>query len=265
MTHGVLTRMTHVAVSVVAVAALAACSADNDGAGDTASQTAGDAAAATSAAPGAEGAAAAAEPDLTGLPEVVATVNGEDISKDDFVSAYEPQFEQSAAQAQQAGSEVDQADLKQQTLDFMINNLLLRQAANDEGIEISDSEVDADIEELAASNGAASAKDFLATLEEQGFTEDEVRDEVENQLKIEKYLTEAADVEQPSGAEIRDLYDQLSARQESSAEDPAAATIPAFDEVESQLEQQLLQEAQSEAVDGILSDLRAEADITSNL
>ena len=173
----------------------------------------------------------AAEADLSDLPEVVATVNGEDISKDDFVSAYEPQFEQASAQAQQAGSEVDQADLRQQTLDFMVNNLLLRQAANDEGIEISDSEVDADIEELAASNGAASVKDFFAALEEQDFTEDEVRAEVENQLKIEKYLTEAADIDQPSGAEIRDLYDQLSAQQqESSGEDPAAATIPAFED-----------------------------------
>ncbi len=263
MTHGVLTRMAHVAVSVVAVAALAACSADNDDAADAASQTAGDAAAATSDAPGADG--AAAEADLSGLPEVVATVDGEDISQEDFVSAYEPQFQTASAQAQQAGSEVDQEELKQQTLDYMVNNLLLRQAADDEGIQISDREVDADIEELAASNGAASAKDFFTALEEQGFTEDEVRAEVENQLKIEKYLAEAADIEQPSGAEIRDLYDQLSEQQESAGEDAAAATIPAFDEVESELEQQLLQEAQSEAVDGLLSDLRTDADITSNL
>lgn len=260
--------MAQATVTVVAVAALTACSGSSDDAADSSSQTAGDAAAATSAAPGADGLGDAAQADVADLPDVVATVNGEDIDQEAFVSAYQPQFDQAAAQAQQAGSDVDQTELKQQTLDFLINNLLLRQAADEAGVEISAKEVDADIEELATSNGAGSVKDFLTALEEQGFTEKEVRSEVENQLKIEKYLTDTSDVEQPSGDDIRALYDELSSQQEATGEDgadPAAATIPPFDEVQAELEQQLLSEAQSAAVDGILSDLRDEADITSNL
>ncbi len=265
MTHRFRRRVARVAVTVVAVAALAACSGSSDEEADTASQTAGDAAAATSAGPGAGDTPQA---DLAGLPDVVATVNGEDIDQEEFVSAYQPQFDQAAAQAQQAGSDVEQGELKQQTLDFMVNNLLLRQAADEAGVEIAAAEVDADIAELATSNGAASTADFFTALEEQGFSEDEVRAEVENQLKIEKYLTDTSDVEQPSGDDIRALYDELSAQQEASGEDStdaAAPTIPPFDEVQAELEQQLLSEAQSEAVDGILSDLRGDADITSNL
>ena len=260
--------MAQAAVTVVAVAALAACNGGSDEAADTASQTAGDDAAVTSAAPGADGLGDLAQADLADLPEVVATVNGEDIDQEAFISAYEPQFDQAAAQAQQAGSDVDQTELKQQTLDFMINNLLLRQAADEAGVEVSATEVDADIEELAASNGAASVKDFLTTLDAQGFTEDEVRTEVAKQLTIEKYLTDTADVEQPSGDDIRALYDELSGQQEDSGEDStdaAAPTLPPFDEVQAELEQQLLSEAQSEAVDGIISDLRDDAEITSNL
>ncbi|MGB3829064.1 MAG: SurA N-terminal domain-containing protein [Ornithinimicrobium sp.] len=273
MSHFTFTRLTTTALVVVVSAALTACSGDSSTADDAsqtstgvddASQTSiGDSAAATSAGPNAGG--DLPEPDVADLPDVLATVNGEEIAQDEFITAYEPQFAQAAVQAQQAGTEVDQAQLKQQTLDYMVNNVLLLQAADEAGIEISTREIDADIEELAASNGAGSAKDFFAALEEEGFTEEEVRTEVGKQLKIEKFLADNADTTQPSEQEIRDLYDELSAQQESAGEDAASATIPPFDQVQAQLEEQLLQEAQSAAVDDLLTDLRATADITTNL
>ena len=46
-------------------------------------------------------AASATEPDLSDVPDVVAEVNGEEITKDDFSGPYESQFQQQAMQSQQ--------------------------------------------------------------------------------------------------------------------------------------------------------------------
>lgn len=265
MTRISLNRLSSAAVAVVAVTALAACGADSESSQDDASQTSvGDAAAATSQAPPGGEAGAMPEADVEDVPEVVAEVNGEEIMREDFVEAYEQQFQQAALQSQQSGSEVDQDDLKTQLAESLVSNLLLVQAADDAGITVEDSDVDANIEELATSQGAASTEEFLSALEDQGFTQDRVRDEVEQQLKVERYVAEEGGVSEPSDDELRALYDELSSQQ-AGGEDAAAASIPPFDDVKPQLEQQLQQESESEAVDGLLEDLRADADITINL
>src|SRR5699024_9190011 len=43
------------------------------------------------------------EPDLDDVPDVVAEVNGEEVSKDEFAEVYEQQFQQQAMQAQMSG------------------------------------------------------------------------------------------------------------------------------------------------------------------
>src|SRR5918994_1689378 len=61
-------------------------------------------AAASSASPsdGAD-ASAGAEPDLEGIPDVVAEVNGEEVTKEEFTPIYEAAFQQAAMQAQMSG------------------------------------------------------------------------------------------------------------------------------------------------------------------
>ncbi len=264
MTHRSLTRFVSAAAAVALATVLAACGADSDSTADDDSQSAGgDASAATSEAP--PGEAAAPEADLEGLPEVVAEVDGEEISREDFVQAYEAQFQQATQQAGQTGTEVDQDALKQETVENLVNNLLLVQAADAADISPSEEEVEATLGELASSNGAASAQEFLTALEGQGFTEAEVREEIGNQLKIEQYITEEADIEAPSEDEVRDLYDSIAGQEGPEGADAAGQTLPPFEQVQPQLQQQLEQEAQSDAVQAVLEDLRENADITNNL
>lgn len=264
MTHRSITRFASAAVAVAAVTVLTACGADSDSSGEDDSQTtSNDASAATSEAP--PGDAAQPEADLEGIPDVVAEVDGEEIPRDDFVEAYEAAFQQAILQSQQTGAEVDQDELRQQTADNLVSNLLLTQAADAADISPTEEEVDSTIEELATSNGAGSAQEFLTSLEDQGFTESEVREEIEKQLQIEQYITEEGDVEPPSEDEVRDLYDELAGQDGPEGADAAGATVPPFEQVEPQLEEQLEQEAQSEAVQTLLEDLRTGADITINL
>jgi hypothetical protein len=47
-------------------------------------------------------------PDLEGIPDVVAEVNGEEVTKEEFVPIYEAQFQQAASQAQMTGQAPDE-------------------------------------------------------------------------------------------------------------------------------------------------------------
>lgn len=256
--------------ATVALSGLAACGG-SDSSGDDAAQTqTSDAAAKTSAGPVEPGAAGLPKPDVADVPKVVADVNGEEITRDDFVDAYQSQFQQQAAQSQATGQEVDQDQLKQQTADGMVSNVLLIQAANKAKIDPSAKEVDSTLEELATGNGVATIEEFLKVLEDQGFTEKQARTAVSDQLKVDEFITQEAGIKEPTEQELRALYDSLAQQQagggaESGAESGGGPALPAFDEVKPQLTQQLTQEKESEAVDGILEKLRADADITVNL
>src|SRR5699024_1110690 len=57
------------------------------------------------------------EPDLDDIPDVVATVDGEDVTKDDFEMVYTQQFQLQAMYAQMSGEEIDEDELKDQVLD----------------------------------------------------------------------------------------------------------------------------------------------------
>ena len=74
------------------------------------------------------------EPDLEGIPDVVAEVNGEEVTKDEFVVLYEAQFQQATMQAQAGGEEPDEDALKEQTADNLVDTELLVQEAGDRGL-----------------------------------------------------------------------------------------------------------------------------------
>src|SRR5699024_890920 len=81
------------------------------------------------------------EADLGGIPDTVAEINGEKITKEDFSLHFEQQFQQMAMQAQMTGEEVDQDLIKEQVAESMINQTLLTQEAEKRFGEVSDEDV----------------------------------------------------------------------------------------------------------------------------
>lgn len=248
------------AVGLLTVAACGGSESADDTAGQTGNGS--DSAAATSEAPGAADPAAMPEADVADVPDVVAEVNGVEISGEDFVAAYEGQFQQAAMQAQASGQEVDQDQLKTQTVDGLVANELLVQAADEREITSSAEEVDSTLEELATGNGLASTEELMTLLEEQGTTEDDVRSQVETQVKVDKLIEQEAPVEEPTDAELQELYDSLAGDQ---GGDPAQGGLPPLEEVRPQLVEQLREQEQSAVITALVDDLRAEADVTVNL
>lgn len=248
---------------------LAGCSTDGTTGDDASTSTAPDDAAATSTAAPDE--AAMPTVDLSDIPDPVATVNGEDITKDDFADYYESQYASATTQAQMTGTEVDEEQLQSDTLDLVVDATLLTQAAAEGGFEATDEEVEAFLEELATGNGLPSVEEFLALLEEQGMDEETAREEVATQLAIEAYIEAEADVQEPTDEDARAYYDEVVEQQEEAAGEDGAATtapgsqIPAFEDVEEQIAGQLLQEAQTEATEELVAQLREDAEIESYL
>lgn len=205
----------------------------------------------------------APKPDLKGIPEVVAEVNGEKIAKAEFVEAYKGQFQQLAMQSQTSGQELDQDQLKKQTVDSMIGTELLVQEADKRDLTASEKDVNNTLNELAQQNGLKSADEFMAAMQKQGMNEKEVRSELETQVKVDQLVAAEAGDTRPTEKEIKQLYAQLTAQQEQSG--GQGSEVPPLKKVRPQLEEQVKSQKESEAAQALVRDFRKDADVTVNL
>jgi len=206
------------------------------------------------------------EPDLEGIPDVVAEVNGKKIDKEEFEAAYESQFQQMMMQAQMTGEEINQDELKASTAENLVGNELLTQEAENRKITASKEQVDDTLQEMAEANGMESGEEFIAALAEQGMAEDEVMDQLETQVEIEQLIAEEAGDTEPTEAELQELYEQSAAQQEQAAgEGGEAGEMPAFEEVEDQLKEQVKAQKEGEAMQALVDSLRDKGDVTVHL
>ncbi len=232
------------------------------GAGACGGDDSGDSGGAKSGSASASSSPEAAKADLSGVPDVVASVNGEKISKGEFGQMYESQFQQASTQAQQSGSPVDQDQLKKQVAETMVGTLLLTQEAERRGFTTSADEVETALADLAKQNGLKSADQFLAALKKQGMDADEVRTEVGEQKEIEQLLAKEGGDAKPTDAELHKIYDQAKKQQQASGQ---KGGLPAFDKVRSQLVEQAKSEKQNEVAQKLVTSLRSKGKVTINL
>ena len=270
-------RRTLAALTLTAALGLtAACSGGQDDPSQ-ASDGGGQAAPAASdgggqAAPGAsDGGGAAGDPqaqqpqeaDVSDVPEVVATVNGTEITKDDFVQTYQSQYQQMAMQQQAGGQASDEEQLKTQVAEQLVNNELLRQGAEDAGIKATDKDIDTTLDEIAKQSGLGSGDEVVSALEQQGISAEQVRQDAASQFAITTYIEQEADIAKPSDEELKAQYDAMVEQQ--SAAGGSAEEVPSFEEMKDQLAQQATMQQQNEAATEIAGKLRESGDVTINV
>ena len=200
-------------------------------------------------------------PDLSGIPDVVAEVNGEEVTKEEFVPLYRAAFQQAAAQAQTSGQAPDEEQIKQQTADDLVSTELLAQEAEARGIEVSDDDVDAELEDLAQQNQMGSADELLAAIEENGMSEEQARDQVETQVLVEQLVEDEGGSAAPTEKDLRAIYAQ--AKQQAAGQQ--GQQIPPYAQVRDQIAEQARSEQVGKVAQSLLEDLRKDADITINL
>jgi peptidyl-prolyl cis-trans isomerase SurA len=243
-------------VAATSLLVLSACGGSSGDASTSSKDASASESPSASADAGAEGG-----PDLSGIPDVVAEVNGEEVTKDEFVPLYQAAFQQAAAQAQTSGQAPDEEQIKQQTADDLVSTELLAQEAESRGIEVSDEQVDAELEDIAKQSQLASAEELLAAIEKNGMTEDQARDQVEMQVLVEQLVEDEDGGTEPTDKELRALYDQ--AKEQAAGQQ--GQKIPPFAQVRDQIAEQARTEQVGKVAQALVEDLRKDADITINL
>ena len=255
MTHTMRTHRTRTSLGALAVAAVLTLSACGGGDGSSADADSDAPAATSSDSPQSDVGA--------GIPDVVAEVNGEEVTKDEFVPIYEAQLEQAAAQSQTTGEAPDEEALKQATLDDLVDTELLAQEAEARGIEVTDEDVDAELTSLAEQNGMKTGEELLAAIAQQGMDEETARAQVETQVLVEQLVEDESGPFEPTEKELRAIYDDAKKQQAQSGQ--GGQQIPPFAQVRSQLVEQARAQETGSVAGALVEDLREAAEITVNL
>ena len=257
MNHLMRTRSALGLVAAASLLVLSACGSSSD---DASSDK--DASASESPSASADAEAGSADgPDLSGIPDVVAEVNGEEVTKDEFVPLFEAAFQQATAEAQTSGQAPDEEQIKQQTAEDLVSTELLTQEAGSRGLEVSDDEIDAELEEIAQQSQLASADELLAAIAENGMSEDQARNQVEMQVLVEKLVEDEDGSTTPSEKELRAIYAQ--AKEQAAGQQ--GQKIPPYAQVRDQIAEQARTEQVGKVAQSLVEDLREDADITINL
>ncbi|MBR23234.1 MAG: peptidylprolyl isomerase [Leifsonia sp.] len=198
-------------------------------------------------------------PDLASIPEVVAEIDGEAISREDFLQAYSSQYAQASLQAQQTGVPVDESALQREVAENLVTVELLEREAEREGIEASEADVDRLAETLAAQNQLGSVEELFDLLAKQGLNEEQAREELTAQATIDAVIATEVGELTFTEDELRELYEAVLAQQEESG--AAAEVIPPFEDVRDQLQQQATAQERSLIVEQLVASLRDEVEL----
>lgn len=187
------------------------------------------------------------------LDDTVARVNGEELSGSDL--AY-----QMIQVAQQAGvqdlSTVDDETLstiREQSLNAIVNTELLVQAAENEGLSVSQEEIDAEYASIVEGVGGQEVAN--ERFEVLGITEEDFRANLADDLIILAYVESRGDIAalSVSEEEIQEFYGQVTQGQ---TED-----VPPLEEVRGQIQEQLQFQKEQEVLSTVVEELRAGANI----
>jgi parvulin-like peptidyl-prolyl isomerase len=143
-------------------------------------------------------------------PPLAATVNGEWITEQEFLA----EVDRYRAAQQELGNEASTDEASQIVLDDMISQVLLAQAARDEGFEITEADLESRIEALASETGGMDA--LTAWQSEHGYTDESFQSALKRAAEAawmrDKIITEVPDTAEQVHAQQILLYNEETAR-----------------------------------------------------
>ncbi|WP_152656111.1 SurA N-terminal domain-containing protein [Oceanobacillus sp. CFH 90083] len=177
----------------------------------------------------------------------VVVVNGEELQGNDYNTAYSLV----KSMMHQAGQDVtDLEALQDETISFLVEQELVMQEANDQGVEVTDEEVQEEMDALKEQGGE---EQFQTSLEQLNLSEEQFAQQLRYNLATMHYMEKAFDIE-VTEEEVQDMYDELSAQME-------GQEMQDLDEIRDQLEQMVEQNKQQEAYADKIDELRKSAEV----
>lgn len=183
--------------------------------------------------------------------QVVAKVNGEEIINTQFENT-EQQIASGQGVDLNSLSEENQEQLQKQALDVLISNLLIKQAAAEAGITVSESDIENQLESIKGQ--FETDQEYQEALSAQGLSESELRSQLADDMVIESYLKNELKIDSITATdeEIEQVYNQEAQNSED---------IPELSEVRGQIESYIIQQKQQQLISSHAQELRDEADV----
>jgi foldase protein PrsA len=138
--------------------------------------------------------------------DVAAKVNGETISNTTLNAQLDQLKKQYPTMFTGADGEGRLLDFKQRLLDNLINQTLIEQAAKQKGINVSDADIQKQIDQLKS--GFKDQTQFEAALKSAGMTLATLQDQIRQQLVTNKLMDTLAASQPVTAAEIQAYYDK---------------------------------------------------------
>lgn len=179
--------------------------------------------------------------------DIVAVVNGDDIKGETYNLVYS----QLKLHAGTFEEEVDNNEIKQATMESLIDRQLLLQQAKEEGVEVTDEVVNSEFETIKSEN-----KEALDTLLEQyQITEEGFKDQLKFELTLNEFLAKTIEVT-VTDEEVKEQYEKAKEGNDS---------IPEFDEIKDQLKKQLLEQKTDEALQAKIDKVKEKSEIEEKI
>ena len=132
----------------------------------------------------------------------VARIDGEEIGKDDFNAMVQERVERLPGELPPQMAEM----FKQQSVDFVIDKHLVDEVLAGEDIEVTDEDIDEAFAEFKDRFGGDEQM-FQAQLDQMGMSEEELRENMHQDVELEKYLATQHDLD-VSDEDIEEFFEQ---------------------------------------------------------
>jgi len=183
---------------------------------------------------------------------VVARVNGEEITGRDLNTSIEQFYQAAAAQGEDISGPEVAADIRSQALEVLVNTTLLRQAAKEQGIEVSTESVTERLNNIQTEIGGEEA--LQARITELGLTradlEEDIKEEIVIQVLLDSLFAETGIF--VTDEEIQGVYEAAGGVDEG---------LPPLETVRDQIEVQVRGTKEQEVINTYLDTLKTDAEI----
>ena len=146
--------------------------------------------------------------------DAVAVVDGEEVARQDYdavISQAKTSYKNQKREFPAAGSQEFQT-LRNQVVQFLVQREQFEQEAEDRGIEVTDKQVDARLEQIQKQYFNGDKKKYDKQLKEQGLTERQVKNDLRAQIISEKLFAQVTGVVKVTDAQIEEYYEKNKAQ-----------------------------------------------------
>lgn len=193
------------------------------------------------------------------IPEVIGTVNGQELDRELYLALLQQQANDLLVQgvdleSEEAKQYMDQA--KQAYLEQLVDEALIIQAAEEEGISASEEEIDDEISTYLETIQVEEAE-MVEMLEAQGLTMDDVRKDFVDLVIRAKYIDEHITTPEVTDEEIESTYEEWIAN----APVQEGEDVPTLDDFRDDIERILQSEKEQEELNVLIEQLKENSEI----